>query len=153
MAHILIVDDDVIIAEVASEALIDAGHACGWVTSGEQALKLLEHRRPDILLLDQDMPGMTGAQVLRQLRSTPEFYDLPILMFSAIAGKRDEEIALYAGATDYIRKPFKPEELVHKISTVLHERIGRAKHKSLQQILEDSSGRAAPSQHPRMRYI
>ena len=142
MAHILIVDDDVIIAEVASEALINAGHACGWVTSGEAALKVLKHRRPDIILLDQDMPGMTGSQVLRQLRNSQEFYDLPVIMFSAIAGKRDEELALFAGATDYIRKPFKPDELAWRIDDIVNALGSRAKHKQLQTVLAESSGRA-----------
>ncbi|MEO9463260.1 MAG: response regulator [Marinomonas sp.] len=153
MAHILIVDDDVIIAEVASEALINAGHACGWVTNGEQALKVLKHRRPDIMLLDQDMPGMTGSQVLRQLRNSPDFYDLPVLMFSAIAGKRDEELALFAGAQGYIRKPFKPEELSWRIEAFLNARSKRPKHKKLQSVLEENTGRAALAEQSQVRLV
>lgn len=153
MAHVLIVDDDVIIAEAASEALINAGHACGWVTSGEEALKLLKHRRPDIILLDQDMPSMTGSQVLRQLRNSPKFYDLPILMFSAIVSRRDEELALFAGATDYICKPFKTDELVWRIEDVLNSRKTRAKHKSLMRVLEESSGRAPDAEQSRLRML
>ncbi|MEP2736810.1 MAG: response regulator [Erythrobacter sp.] len=153
MAHILIVDDDVIIAEVASEALINSGHACGWVTSGEQALKVLEHRRPDIMLLDQDMPGMTGSQVLRQLRNSPEFYDLPVIMFSAIAGKRDEELAMFAGANDYIRKPFKPNELAWRIEDILNSLGSRPKHKQLQTVLEESSGWADRAEPSSVRYL
>jgi CheY-like chemotaxis protein len=153
MAHILIVDDDVIIAEVASEALINAGHACGWVTSGEAALKVLKHRRPDIILLDQDMPGMTGSQVLRQLRNSQEFYDLPVIMFSAIAGKRDEELALFAGATDYIRKPFKPDELAWRIDDIVNALGSRAKHKQLQTVLAESSGRAGLKEQSAVRLL
>lgn len=153
MAHILIVDDDVIIAEVASEALINAGHACGWVTSGEQALRVLKHRRPDAMLLDQDMPGMSGSQVLRQLRNSPEFYDLPIIMFSAISGKRDEELAMFAGATEYIRKPFKPSELAWRIEHVLTARAMRPKHKTLQTVLEENAGRVGLAQQSRVRLI
>ncbi len=153
MAHILIVDDDVIIAEVASEALINAGHACGWVTSGMQALHVLKHRRPDVLLLDQDMPDMTGSQVLRQLRNSPEFYDMPIIMFSAIVGRRDEELAMFAGATDYIRKPFKPDELAWRIEHVLASRATRPKHKELQTFLEESSGRAPLSKQSTVRFL
>lgn len=153
MAHILIVDDDVIIAEVASEALINSGHACGWVTSGEQALKVLKHRRPDILLLDQDMPGMTGGQVLRKMRNSPDFYDLPVLMFSAITGKRDEELAMFAGATGYIRKPFKPDELSWHIEIVLNSRAKRVSHKRLQTVLEENTGRANLSEQSRVRLV
>ena len=153
MAHILIVDDDVIIAEVASEALINAGHACGWVTSGEQALKVLRHRRPDVMLLDQDMPGMTGSQVLRQLRNSPQFYDLPVIMFSAIAGKRDEELAMFAGATDYIRKPFKPDELAWRIEDIVNALGSRPKHKQLQTVLEENAGRASHDDQSAVRYL
>ena len=80
MAHILIADDDELIAELASQVLIDAGHACGWVTSGEDCWALLRRRRPDVLLLDQDMPGISGMTLLRRLRQSPEFYDLPVVM-------------------------------------------------------------------------
>lgn len=153
MAHILIVDDDVIIAEVASEALINAGHACGWVTSGEQALKVLKHRRPDIILLDQDMPGMTGGQVLRHLRNSPRFYDLPIIMFSAIAAKRDQELALFAGATDYIRKPFKPNELAWHIEDIVNSLGSRIKHKRLQTVLEENSGWKSGAEPSAVRYV
>ena len=57
MPHILIVDDDEIVAELAANALMDAGYAAGWVSDAEQAMKLLEWRRPDLVLLDQNMPG------------------------------------------------------------------------------------------------
>ena len=72
MAFILIVDDDEIVAQLATDILMDAGHTCGWVGDGESALDLLRWRRPDLLLLDQDMPGITGAQVLRSLRCSAE---------------------------------------------------------------------------------
>jgi len=153
MAHILIVDDDVIIAEVASEALINAGHACGWVTSGEEALKVLKHRRPDVVLLDQMMPEMSGSQVLRELRASSEFYDLPVIMFSAIAGRRDEEMALFAGATDYIRKPFQPDELAWRIEEVLNARAMRPKHKQLQTLLEENVRGVSLAEQSSVRFV
>ena len=63
MAFILIADDDELIAELASQVLIDAGHACGWVTTAEDCWKLLKTRRPDAVLLDQDMPGISGLSL------------------------------------------------------------------------------------------
>ena len=143
MAHILIADDDEIIAELASQALIEAGHACGWVTDGFQALKLLEWRRPDLLLLDQDMPGMKGSQLLRELRNSPSYYDLPIIMFTAITGKEDEEQALFNGAQDYVRKPFDPDRLVLTVSSVLRARSERPRHLELRTLLERSAGIAS----------
>lgn len=152
MAHILIADDDELIAEVASFALIDAGHACGWVTSAEGALDLLEYKRPDILLLDQDMPGMTGLTLLRQLRSSPRFYDLPVIMFTAICGAQDETQAVYAGAQDFVRKPFDPSRLIGCVDRMLASRANRPRHTSLETYLAENSGRgrATPPQDRRI---
>ena len=140
MAHILIADDDELIAELASMVLIDAGHACGWVTSGEDAWDLLATRRPDVLLLDQDMPGMSGVTLLRKLRGSPEFYDLPVIMFTAMSGAEDEAQAIYAGAQDFIRKPFDPLGLTSRIQRVLSRRCDGARHTELKTHLARSAG-------------
>lgn len=140
MAHILIVDDDEIIAETASEILIARGHACGWVTSGERAVELMRFKRPDLMLLDQDMPGMSGAQVLRTLRASTRNYDLPVIMFTAVTGARDEEAARYNGAQDYIRKPFDPRFLDLKVRQVLDARAEGPKHRDLRDHLAASNG-------------
>lgn len=138
MAFILIADDDELIAELASEVLIDAGHACGWVTSGEDAWALIRNRRPDLLLLDQDMPGITGVNLLRKLRGSATFYDLPVIMFTAISGAEDENRAFYAGAQDYIRKPFTPQVLISKVGRTLAKR-GKS-HLDLRDRLARDSG-------------
>lgn len=85
MARILIADDDDLIADLASQVLIDAGHACGWVTSAEAAWDCVRRKRPDILLLDQAMPGESGLTLLRRLRLSPLLYDLPVIMFTGVA--------------------------------------------------------------------
>ncbi len=131
MARILIADDDELIAEIAAEVLIDAGHACGWVTTGEAAWELAHKRRPDILLLDQNMPGISGVSLLRKFRGSPQFYDLPVIMFTAMSGTDDEAQARYAGAQDYIRKPFEPGILVARVDRVLAKRGDRPRHTDL----------------------
>ena len=141
MSHILIVDDDEIIAELASEVLINAGHACGWVCEGARALDLLRWRRPDLLLLDQDMPGLTGAQVLRSLRSSADNYDLPVIMFTGITGREDENRAFHNGAQAYLRKPFQPQALLSEVEQVLAPRAQRPQHKTLTEHLEQATGR------------
>ena len=151
MAHILIVDDDEFIAEMASEILISKGHACGWVTSGEAALSLLRTRRPDLLLLDQDMPGMSGAQVLREVRSSRQLYDLPVIMFTAMAGAQDEEQARYNGAQDYIRKPFDPKFMMLKVRQVLAARAERPRHRELEELLAEANRMALPREQTPMR--
>lgn len=139
MARILIADDDELIAELASEVLIDVGHACGWVTTGEEAWEVAHKRRPDILLLDQDLPGMSGVTLLRKLRGSPQFYDLPVVMFTAMSGAEDEAQAIYAGAQDYIRKPFDPSTLVSRVARVLAKRGNRLQHTDLKtSVLRDA---------------
>jgi len=140
MAHILIADDDEVIAEMASDILINAGHACGWVVDGLEAIKLLKWKRPDLVLLDQDMPGLSGVGVLRALRSSSEFYDLPVIMFTGMTGADDEQQALYHGAQDYIRKPFDPKFLTWKVNQVLKSKIDRPKHQTIEDLVKIGSG-------------
>ena len=136
MAHILIVDDDEIIAELASEILLAEGHACGWVTDAAEAEKLLQWRRPDLLLLDDNMPGESGTTLLRRLRLSPEFYDLPVIMFTAAASNGDEQRARHAGAQDYVRKPVDPKFLCWRVNETLKRRAHRPKHRKLEELAE-----------------
>lgn len=139
MARILIADDDELIAELASQVLIDVGHACGWVTSAEEAWEVAMKRRPDLLLLDQGLPGMSGVTLLRKLRGSPQFYDLPVVMFTAMRGASDETRAIYAGAQDYIRKPFDPAVLVTRVARVLAKRGSHPSHTDLKtSVLRDA---------------
>ena len=131
MAYILIVDDDEIVAQIVSERLIAAGYGCGWITDGDEALALLKWRRPDLILLDQNMPGKTGSMVLREMRGSPQFYDLPVIMFTAIEGEADEDQARYYGAQGYVRKPFDAPVLLWKIRQVLKARESRSAHRDL----------------------
>jgi DNA-binding response OmpR family regulator len=131
MARILIADDDELIAELASAVLIDAGHACGWVTSAEAAWNCARRKRPDILLLDQAMPGESGLTLLRRIRCSSYLYDLPVIMFTAMNGRADEEQAIYAGAQDFISKPFDPDWLVTRVARLLSQRGDRPRHVDL----------------------
>jgi DNA-binding response OmpR family regulator len=145
MARILIADDDELIAELASDVLIDAGHACGWVTSAEAAWLCLRRKRPDLLLLDQALPGESGLTLLRRMRQSAQLYDLPVIMFTAINGEADEAQAIYAGAQDYIRKPLDPDLLVHRVERLLKLRTKRPRHVDLRTALQP--GPAAFSPH------
>ncbi|WP_379920918.1 PleD family two-component system response regulator [Erythrobacter sp. R86502] len=131
MARILIADDDELIAELASEVLIDAGHACGWVTSASAAWNCVHRKRPDILMLDQSMPGESGMTLLRRLRRSPILYDLPVIMFTAMSGEQDAFQAIYAGAQDFLTKPFEPHDLKRRVSRLLKLRGSRPRHVDL----------------------
>lgn len=150
MARILIADDDELIAALASEVLIDAGHACGWVTSAEDAWRCIGRKRPDILLLDQSMPGESGMSLLRRLRRSAQFYDLPVMMFTTMQGEQDELQAIYAGAQDFVSKPFDPVNLVARISRMIKLRAGRPRHVDLVSAVREQS-LAAPLETPRLR--
>lgn len=151
MAHILIADDDDLVAQVACNVLIDAGHACGWVESAEAAWSLIEKKRPDILLLDQDLPGMSGVSLLRRLRGSERFYDLPVVMFTAMNGKEDESRAIYAGAQDYVRKPFTSLTLTRAIDWLLAR--GGNQHLNLRERIARDAGIATMQYHRERRVV
>jgi DNA-binding response OmpR family regulator len=142
MARILIADDDDLIAQLASEVLIDAGHACGWVTSAAEAWRLVQKKRPDLLLLDQEMPGESGMTLLRRLRRSPELYDLPVMMFTAMRGEEDRAQALFAGAQDFLSKPFEPFDLVRRVNRQLRLRGDRPRHIDLKEAVIGDPHRA-----------
>ncbi len=131
MARILIADDDELIAELASEVLMDAGHACGWVTSAAAAWQCIQRKRPDVLLLDQSMPGESGLTLLRRLRLSAQFYDLPVIMFTAMSGEQDACQAIYAGAQDFLTKPFDPFHLTARVNRLIKLRGARPRHVDL----------------------
>lgn len=140
MANILIVDDDEIVAEMASDVLMGEGYACGWVNDGTKALDLLKWRKPDLVLLDQDMPGVSGHFVLRKLRESVELCSLPVIMFTAMSGATDEQQALYAGAQDYIRKPFDAKFLKWKVRQVLKAQAENPRKRDFRDAMAEANG-------------
>ncbi|HEX3770237.1 MAG TPA: PAS domain S-box protein [Polyangiaceae bacterium] len=112
---VLVVDDDTVSRHVLIQALASADLPHVAVGSGAEALEQIERVQPSIVLLDLVMPPPDGYQILRILRARPETRDLPVVVLTALEG--DEEIArvFEAGADDFVRKPFKPVELVARI--------------------------------------
>ena len=109
------VDDDTVSRHVLIQALANADLPHVAVASGTEALEQIEKVQPSLVLLDLVMPPPDGYQILRILRARPETRDLPVLVLTAL--EADEEIAkaFEAGADDFVRKPFKPVELVARI--------------------------------------
>jgi DNA-binding response OmpR family regulator len=126
MARIIIADDDDIVGEIVSETLISGGHACGVLTDGEDALKVIRARRPDLVILDCNMPGLNGILVLRELRSSAEFWDLPVLVLTARTGRADSDLIYFEGASDYMSKPFDPQELLFRVNEMLAKQASRS---------------------------
>lgn len=121
MARIIFADDDPIVGAIVQKTLLDAGHAVGVVENGETALAAISRRRPDLLILDITMPGMTGSEVLDRVRRDPELWDLPVLMVTGRRSQSDEDIAIRAGATDYLRKPFDPDQLIVMVEALVRQ--------------------------------
>lgn len=119
MARIIIADDDELLGAIARDALIAAGHGAGLVTDGAEALRVIKDRRPDLVILDCNMPGLSGVLLVQELRKMPDFADLPVMMLTGRRSSRDEELARFAGANEYMKKPFDPDELVFRVDEML----------------------------------
>ena len=113
---ILIVDDDVNIAELISLYLTKECYDTQMVHDGEEALQVYEQYAPNLILLDLMLPGIDGYQVCREIRAKS---NIPIIMLSAKGEIFDKVLGLELGADDYIMKPFDSKELVARVKAVL----------------------------------
>ncbi|MGB0466036.1 MAG: phosphate regulon transcriptional regulator PhoB [Pontibacterium sp.] len=116
---VLIVDDEAPIREMIAVALEMAGYECLEASSANQAHTLIVDEKPDMVLLDWMMPGITGVEFARRLRRDELTADIPIIMLTAKGEEENKIKGLESGADDYITKPFSPRELVARLKTVL----------------------------------
>ena len=115
MKHILVVDDEPRIAEIARDYLERAGFRVTTAGSGADALAVARTRRPDLIVLDLGLPHLDGLDVTRTLRQQS---NVPIIMLTARVDESDKLIGLELGADDYVTKPFSPKELVARVRAV-----------------------------------
>src|SRR5271168_1917444 len=115
-AAILVVDDEPQIRRVMRTTLSSHGYVIREATTGEEAVEAVRKERPDLILLDVNMPGIGGIEAAREIR---EMCDAPIIMLTVRNAERDKVIALDAGADDYVVKPFGIEELLARIRAAL----------------------------------
>ena len=106
MVRVLIVDDNAISLRLCRDLLQGSGYETTEASDGLQALKMLHVARPDVVLLDIQMPNMSGLDVARSIRSDPDLQSLPIAALTAFAIGGDRETCLAAGCDDYLSKPF-----------------------------------------------
>lgn len=118
MKYILAADDEEINREILLE-IIEDDYEVKCVVNGEDCLKSIEERMPDLLLLDVGMPGIDGIEVCKRLRLNEKSKALPIFLLSGYASKDNISTGLNAGANKYISKPFRPSELIAAIEDVL----------------------------------
>ena len=115
MRHILIIDDDVNINKMLDAVLTKAGYRVSHAYSGTEALLFLSGEKPDLILLDLMLPGLSGEEVL------PEIKGVPVIVMSAKVDTGDKVNMLLGGAADYITKPFDIEELLARIAVQLRK--------------------------------
>ena len=115
MKHILVVDDEPRIAEIARDYLERAGYRVTTAGNGTDALALARTRHPDLIVLDLGLPHMDGLDVTRTLRKQS---NVPIIMLTARVDESDKLVGLELGADDYVTKPFSPKELVARVRAV-----------------------------------
>lgn len=119
MALIHLADDDALVREVVQITLAAQGHVVGMVDNGADAVRIFKAKQPDLVILDCAMPQLSGVEALRQIRLLSGEAHTPVLMLTARRSSKDEEIALRAGADDYLRKPFSPTQLLVRVELLL----------------------------------
>jgi two-component system, OmpR family, response regulator RegX3 len=116
MPKLLLVEDEKSIAEGLAITLEAEGFQVAWVKDGLDAIPAWERVRPDLVVLDLMLPGMSGTEICRTLRSRS---DVPIIMLTAREAEVDRVVGLELGADDYVTKPFSTRELVARIKAIL----------------------------------
>jgi two-component system phosphate regulon response regulator PhoB len=118
-ARVLVVDDESAIREMIQFSLRRAGMDVQGAANAREALAAISEEKPDIILLDWMMPGISGLELTRRLRREPVTADIPIIMLTAKVTEDDKVAGLEAGTDDYVIKPFSPRELIARINAVL----------------------------------
>ena len=116
---VLVADDDEDVLQLVAAVLEEEGYEIETARDGLEALDRLSTRRPDLALLDVRMPGVDGVELSRRIRRNPRTRDVPVILLSALVHAKYVARGFAAGATDYIRKPFSPNELIARVGATL----------------------------------
>jgi DNA-binding response OmpR family regulator len=120
---ILVVEDDARIRDLIKYNLERAGFRATMAIDGESGLEQVFASRPDAVVLDIMLPGQSGIEVLRQLRSEPTTESIPVLLLTARSTETDKLLGFEQGADDYLTKPFSPRELVARVRALLRRSL------------------------------
>lgn len=142
-ANILLVEDEPAIQELIAVNLTRAGHHVIRVSDAEMAQRMIREALPDLVLLDWMLPGISGVELARRLRTDERTRAIPIIMLTARGEEQDKVTGLETGADDYITKPFSPRELVARIKAVLRRRTPQV----TEDVVEAGGLRLDPATH------
>jgi two-component system phosphate regulon response regulator PhoB len=120
--HVLVADDEVDVLNLVSQNLTAAGFAVTKAADGLEALEKVRRTQPALVVLDLNMPKMTGTDVLRALKSDERTAGVAVVMLTACKDDVDRIVSLELGADDYVTKPFSPRELTLRIKSILSRR-------------------------------
>jgi DNA-binding response OmpR family regulator len=126
--RVLVVDDDREIVEMTRLILESGGYEVLPASSGEEALRNASHEKPDLILLDINMPGMDGWETLKILKVDEATQAIPVAMFSIKLELRDKLQGLKQGAFDYITKPFSYDEILDRVRKIFEKLSGSGSH-------------------------
>ena len=119
MAKIVVADDDVDVRMLVTLKLEHSGHDVVGVENGLAALQACRDVRPDLMVLDLMMPGMSGLEACQAIRADPELAGTSIILLTARAQDTDVDAGMAVGADDYLTKPFSPRELASRVDSLL----------------------------------
>ena len=119
MPLVIVADDDALVVEIVRTALESRGHVVGGLPDGKAVKNVVELKRPEVVILDCAMDEVSGISALKEIRASEFTFDTQVLMLTARRSQADEEIAICAGADDYLRKPFHPDELVARVEALI----------------------------------
>jgi CheY-like chemotaxis protein len=119
MGRVLVVDDEADVLLLCRLNLQQRGHELLEASTGSSALELARERRPDVIVLDLMLPGMTGYEVLETLKRDEQTSDIPVLVLTAKSLRADRERSRGLGASGFLTKPFLPSELCELIESLV----------------------------------
>lgn len=122
MASVLLIEDDDSQRFVANFALKKAGHEVREAADGPAGVAAARESKPEVIVCDVMMPGMTGYEVVAELRADPELANVPVILLTAMSDRKHMRQGMTAGADDYLTKPYRPDELCEAITAVLARR-------------------------------
>jgi two-component system cell cycle response regulator DivK len=117
--RILIVEDQEDNRRILRDLLSNAGFVLIEATTGEEGVRMAQAHRPDLILMDVQMPGLDGHEATRRIKSQPDLRHIPIIVVTSYAMSGDDTKARAAGADGYVAKPFSPRELLRTVRKFL----------------------------------
>ncbi len=126
MNRVLVVDDEDDVRQLVHDILTGNGYEVFTASSGEEGLSKSVSLKPDLIVLDVVMPGISGLEVCRLVKAKPSMGSVRILILTALGRDVDRQLINEAGADDYLRKPFGVNDLLSKVDELLGEKVDPA---------------------------